>query len=214
MGYFLAIVLWIEMKWVNWSRKEPYVIKFLYMKNPSNKSVWVAFLRGINVSGHHKVPMEELKATLASMGFSHIKTLLNSGNVVFTTDSTEIATVEAQMTEVLEKKFGFPIPVIIRKMEDIQQLVADNPFKAVEVHKDIRLYVTFLRDQMKSSLTLPWASADGSFQILSSDDKMLVSTVDISKTKTTDAMSVLDKKFTKDITTRNWNTLVKIAGLV
>lgn len=158
--------------------------------------------------------MEELKATLASMGFSHIKTLLNSGNVVFTTDSTEIATVEAQMTEVLEKKFGFPIPVIIRKMEDIQQLVADNPFKAVEVHKDIRLYVTFLRDQMKSSLTLPWASADGSFQILSSDDKMLVSTVDISKTKTTDAMSVLDKKFTKDITTRNWNTLVKIAGLV
>src|SRR5690606_37835063 len=129
--------------------KEPYVIKFLYMKNPSNKSVWVAFLRGINVGGHHKVPMEELKATLASMGFSHIKTLLNSGNVVFTTDSTEIATVEAQMTEVLEKKFGFPIPVIIRKMEDIQQLVADNPFKAVEVHKDIRLYVTFLRDQMK-----------------------------------------------------------------
>lgn len=183
------------------------------MKNESKKSVLVAFLRGINVGGHHKVPMAELKAALAGMGLADIKTLLNSGNVVFTTAATEIAALEEDMAEALEKKFGFPIPVLIRKMEDIQQLVADNPFKEVEVHKDIRLYVTFLRDDAKNNLNLPWTSADGSFQILSSDNKMLVSVVDISKTKTTDAMSVLDKNFTKDITTRNWNTLVKIAGL-
>jgi uncharacterized protein (DUF1697 family) len=193
--------------------KESYVIKFLNMKNPSSKSVLVAFLRGINVGGHHKVPMAELKATLASMGFSDIKTLLNSGNVVFTTVPTEIAALEAQMAEALEKQFGFPVPVLIRKMEDIQQLVADNPFKNIEVHKDIRLYVTFLRNDAKNKLTLPWTSADGAFHILSSDDKMLLSTVDISKTKTTDAMKVLDKNFTKDVTTRNWNTLVKIAQL-
>lgn len=183
------------------------------MKNESKKSVWVAFLRGINVGGHHKVPMAELKATLANMGFSDIKTLLNSGNVVFTTAPTDIAALEARMTEALEKKFGFPIPVLIRKIKDIQRLVADNPYKEVEIHKDMRLYVTFLRNEIKSDLDLPWTSADGSFQILSSDDNMLVSVVDISKTKTTDAMSVLDKNFTKDITTRNWNTLVKISSL-
>lgn len=179
----------------------------------SGQQVYVAFLRGINVGGHHKVPMAELKTTLASIGFSDIKTLLNSGNVVFATAPTEIAALEAQMAGVLENKFGFPIPVLLRKMEDIQRLVADNPFKEVEVHKDIRLYVTFLRNDAKNNLTLPWTSPNGSFQILLSDDRMLVSIVDISKTKTTDAMIVLDKNFTKDITTRNWNTLVKISNL-
>ena len=183
------------------------------MKNESQQDALVAFLRGINVGGHHKVPMAELKATLAGMGFSNIKTLLNSGNVVFTTAPTDIAALEARMTEALEKKFGFPIPVLIRKMEDIQGIVASNPFKDIEVHKDLRLYITFLRNDVKDNLNLPWTSPDGAFRILSSDDKMLVSTVDISKTKTTDAMNVLDKNFTKDITTRNWNTLVKIAQL-
>src|SRR5690554_4641792 len=118
------------------------------MNKESQKSVMVAFLRGINVGGHHKVPMAELKSTLADMGFSDIKTLLNSGNVVFTTSPTAIAALEEQMAEVLEKKFGFPIPVLIRKMEDIQQLVARKPFKDIEVHKDIRLYVTFLRNDI------------------------------------------------------------------
>src|SRR5690606_7188133 len=107
------------------------------MKNESKKSVLVAFLRGINVGGHHKVPMAELKTTLANMGFSDIKTLLYSGNVVFTTAATDIAALEEGMAEGVEKKFGCPVPVLIRKMEDIQQLVADNPFKEVQVHQHI-----------------------------------------------------------------------------
>ena len=183
------------------------------MKNESQQDALVAFLRGINVGGHHKVPMGELKATLTSMGFSNIKTLLNSGNVVFTTSPTEIAALEKDMAEVLKQKFGFPIPVLIRKTEDIQRIVASNPFKDIEVHKDLRLYITFLRNDVKDNLNLPWTSPDGAFRILSSDDKMLVSTVDISKTKTTDAMGLLEKHHSKDITTRNWNTLVKITQL-
>jgi len=183
------------------------------MNKESQKSVMIAFLRGINVGGHHKVPMAELKTTLAGMGFSGIKTLLNSGNVVFTTSPTEIATLEKQIADTLEKKFGFPIPVLIRKMEDIQRLVKKNPFKDIDVHKDIRLYVTFLKAAPKNSVELPWVSPDSSFQILSSEDKMLLSVLDVSQAKTTDAMNVLEKNYTKDITTRNWNTLVKISNL-
>lgn len=183
------------------------------MKEETKKSVLVAFLRGINVGGHHKVPMVELKSTLAGMGFSDITTLLNSGNVVFSTAATEIAALEDVMAEGLEKKFGFAIPVLIRKMEDIQRLISSNPFKNVEVHKDLRLYVTFLRESPQSNLRLPWMSPDGSFQILSADDKILVSVLDVAQAKTTDAMNVLEKNYTKDITTRNWNTLVKISGL-
>ena len=64
------------------------------MNKESQKSVVVAFLRGINVGGHHKVPMAELKTTLVGMGFSNIKTLLNSGNVVFTAPARKIEVLE------------------------------------------------------------------------------------------------------------------------
>src|SRR5690554_5405611 len=154
------------------------------MNKESQKSVMVAFLRGINVGGHHKVPMAELKSTLASMGFSEIKTLLNSGNVVFETNPTEITALEEQMADVLEKNFGFPIPVLVKKLEDIQRLVAKKPFNDIDVHKDIRLYVTFLKNTPKDSLNLPWNSPDRSYQILSSDDKMLLSVLDVSRSKT------------------------------
>jgi uncharacterized protein (DUF1697 family) len=183
------------------------------MKNQPQQPAYAAFLRGINVGGRHKVPMAELKTTLSQMGFSNIKTLLNSGNVVFTAAPAEITALETQMADTLEQKFGFPIPVLLRKLEDIQGLVATNPFKDVEVHKDIRLYVTFLRNTTKGNLALPWVSPDGSFQILSLDDKILVSILDISQTKTTDAMNILEKNYTKDITTRNWNTILKISHM-
>src|SRR5690554_1259417 len=183
------------------------------MNKESQKSVMVAFLRGINVGGHHKVPMAELKTTLVGMGFSNIKTLLNSGNVVFTAPARKIEVLEKQIAEVLEKQFGFPIPVLIRKMEDIQGLVARNPFKDIGVHKDIRLYVTFLKAAPKNSPNLPWVSPDGSYRILSLEDEILLSVLNVAKSKTTDAMVVLEKNYTKNITTRNWNTLLKLEGM-
>lgn len=54
----------------------------------------VAFLRGINVGGHHKVPMAELKTILTQLGCEHVKTILNSGNIVFETKKKDIAGLE------------------------------------------------------------------------------------------------------------------------
>ena len=53
-----------------------------------NSKKYVLLLRGINVGGNKKVPMAELKKALAALGFENIKTLLNSGNVVFETEQT------------------------------------------------------------------------------------------------------------------------------
>jgi|SRR5690606_17934 len=178
------------------------------MKDELKKSVWVAFLRGINVGGHHKVPMADLKATLADMGFSDIKTLLNSGNLVFTTESTDIAAVEEQMAQVLEKKFGFPIPVIIKKMDALTNAVAENPFTNIQKHQDLQFYVTFVREDPQEGIG--WGTPDGSFQVMGAKEGMVFSLLDLSRSRTVDAMKLLEKTYTKDITTRNWNTILKL----
>lgn len=174
---------------------------------------YVAFLRGINVGGHHKVPMSELCAALVDMGFSEITTLLNSGNAVFKTEPIKEIELENAISKHLEQTFGFPIPTLVRKIEAIKHLVSSNPFKYIEMHKDLRLYISFLRSAPREDQDLPWISPDGTFRIPAVLHNTVATVVDLSSTKTIEAMKVLERKFTKDITTRNWNTLQKIAAL-
>ena len=172
-----------------------------------------AFLRGINVGGHHKVPMVELREILTEMGCENVRTLLNTGNVVFETDQTDIQALEAKMESHLANAFNFPIPVMLRTKDAIADLVAQNPFEAIEMHKDIRLYVSFLKDEPTVELELPYSSKDSSYQILSVNNRIICSVLDLSTTKTVKGMEELEKLFGKNITTRNWNTILKVMNL-
>ncbi len=171
---------------------------------------FVAFLRGINVGGNHKVPMQELKDILLNMGFENIITLLNSGNVIFEAKPTEIAELESLIAQQLNSSFGFPIPVIIRSAENLKQLIQSDPFKGITVTKETRLYLSFLRKSPQIELQLPWISEDKSFRILKIDEANIISILDLSIGKTVKGMEDLEKLFGKDITTRNWNTILRI----
>lgn len=181
------------------------------MKTKKGKEKYIAFLRGINVGGHHKVPMVELRKELEQLGFEKVITLLNSGNIIFEAGHTDIKNLEKTISGHLEKAFGFLIPTIIRKSETIDQLLTADPFKTIQLTKDIRLYVSFLKDEVESNLELPWTSPDASFTIIGKSDKTIFSVLDLSASKTPKAMEALEKTFGSDITTRNWNTILRIA---
>ncbi len=178
----------------------------------STTSTCVALLRGINVGGHHKVPMAALREELHAMGLKNVRTLLNSGNAVFET-SVNIQELQDSIETRLSEAFGFSIPVILRDKKDLVDLVENNPFDAVHVTKDIRLYVSFLKNLPENPLNTPWISQDNTFQIISIYDRMICSVLDLSTTKTPKGMDELEKLFGKEITTRNWNTVRKIAGV-
>ncbi len=169
---------------------------------------FVVFLRGINVGGHHKVPMAELKTLLKSMGFSSIKTFLASGNIVLEGGEELVLTIQKR----LEQHFGFSIPCFIIPFEKLQKLVESAPFDTVEAGKKIKHYVTFSADGVSIPKPLPWSSGDGSFQIILQQESAVYSFIDLEKGKTTDAMKVLEKFLGKNITTRNINTLEKIVA--
>lgn len=171
---------------------------------------YIAFLRGINVGGHHRLPMADLKEELAVMGFAEVQTLLNSGNVIFSTADKEVESLEEEIAERLETRFGFPVPVLVRKGEEILQLFSENPFKETEVSPETRLYVSFLKLHPQE-IELPWTAEDQSFSILRVQNRIVCSVLQLPETGTTKGMESLEKIFGRNITTRNWNTVEKIA---
>jgi len=195
---------------MDWSRKAQ-VRWILQLKN---KMKYVALLRGINVGGNKKVPMTDLKKVFEELGFTDVKTLLNSGNVVFSTNKTEVSDLKKTIEQSLVKMFGFEIPVIVRPQEEMKRLVDENPFKTIEITPDIRLYVTFLAEAPSSHLKIPYESVTKDLRILAVTDSEVCSMVVLSRIKgTLDLMGFIEKEFGKNVTTRNWNTVVKLAKL-
>ena len=179
----------------------------------NTKTTIIGFLRGINVGGHHKVPMAELRERLGETGCVNVRTLLNSGNIVFEFETKNSKDPELKIEEHLSKSFGFAIPLILRTKQDILNLVQDNPFEKIEVHKNIRLYCSFLKDKPDAELNLPYFSQDNAFRIISIKDRIICSVLDLAGTETTKGMQELEKLFGKNITTRNWNTILKIMDI-
>ena len=171
---------------------------------------YIAFLRGINVGGHHKLPMVDLKATLKQLGYTDIITILNSGNVIFDAPIQDVKDIEKNMETRLESTFGFPVPTCAREASYIVRFHESDPFKNIPVTKDIRLYVSFLKETTASDITIPYSSLDNSYRIIEKREKAILSVLDLSISKTPKAMGLLEKTYGKDITTRNWKTIERI----
>lgn len=171
---------------------------------------YVAFLRGINVGGHHKVPMADLRQELGQLGFENVITILNSGNIIFDAGVDDAQGIEDQLTAHLEDHFGFPIPTIVKKADTILDLFEQDPFQDFTLTKETRFYISFLKNDMDSPFELPWISEDQSYRILGKQDGMILSVLDLSISGTPEAMGILERNFGKGITTRNWNTIGRV----
>ncbi len=174
-----------------------------------NIITYIAFLRGINVGGHHKITMLDLKKMFEKMSMSDVQTVLASGNVLFKSKETEPKMVQRKVEETLKSSLGYHVTVIIRTQEQIHDLVRSAPFSGIKTDANTRLYVSFLSTPPTTSVRIN----SGYFDIISSSDTEVYSVLQLNpKVGSTDGMNILEKHFGKEITTRNWNTVVKIAN--
>ncbi|GAA3377036.1 DUF1697 domain-containing protein [Streptomyces sannanensis] len=109
-------------------------------------TTYAALLRGINVGGNKKVPMAELRALLEELGHQNVCTYLNSGNAVFTSESSDEDALAAELERAIEKHFGFPVPVMVRDGGCLKAVAEACPFPAAELQAR-QLHVTFFSQQ-------------------------------------------------------------------
>lgn len=175
---------------------------------------WIALLRGINVGGNKQIKMADLRALIAGLGFDNVKTALASGNVAFDAVHDDPAAIREAVEQGTAAVFGFVVSVIVRPRAQIVDLVARDPFAGIPVTAETRLYVTFLPAPVVTQLTIPYHAPAQDFTIISATDGEVCSVLTLSPTsRTVDSMSMLEREFGANITTRNWNTVVKLASL-
>ena len=88
---------------------------------------YIAFLRGINISGKNKISMAELKKNFEELGFEEVKTYLNSGNVIFLSDEENIGKLTIQIETMIKEYFGFGIPIFCISKEELEDILQNAP---------------------------------------------------------------------------------------
>lgn len=106
--------------------------------------IFVALLRGINVSGQKMVKMELLRIIFAEMQFENIKTYIQTGNVLFSSEKTDQELICSDIEAKLRISLGFEVPVILKTIDELEKVIGSNPFKSRNLLENEKLHVTFL----------------------------------------------------------------------
>ncbi|MEA2638307.1 MAG: hypothetical protein QOE18_1364, partial [Chloroflexota bacterium] len=106
-------------------------------------TTWVALLRGINVGRNKRIAMSELRTMLESLGYTNIRTHLQSGNAIFLAQRRKPESLEQELSVGIKKSFGMDVAVLIRTAAELASVVDANPFAAHGVSAG-ELHATFL----------------------------------------------------------------------
>ncbi|MBC7475689.1 MAG: DUF1697 domain-containing protein [Candidatus Sericytochromatia bacterium] len=177
---------------------------------------YTALLRGINVSGHNKIKMSDLSLLFESLDFKGIKTYIQSGNVIFQGENLNHQELEKKISDKIFEVFSFKVSIIIKTVEQLKNIIQNNPF-IKDKNEDINnLYLTFLSDKPDNDHLDRIKSLNyGSDEFIVSDQVIyLFCSNGYGKTKLTN--NFFESKLKLIATTRNWktiNTLISIIDL-
>jgi len=173
-------------------------------------AAYIAFLRGINVGGKNMVPMAGLRTMCEELGLEDVKTLLQSGNVVFRAGRKTPEALEAMLEKETAKRFGVTIDFMVRSDADLAKVFAENPFLKEAKEDPGHLLVLFLKSNpAKDAEKALRETIKGSEVVLVRGKEAYATYPDgIGTSKLTNA--VLEKKLGTRATGRNWNTISKL----
>jgi uncharacterized protein (DUF1697 family) len=166
---------------------------------------YAAFLRGVSPMN---AKMPELKTAFEAAGFTDVKTLLSSGNLVFTARAASEAALQGKAEAAMTRRLGRTFLTIIRPVDELREILASDPYQAFRLPPAAKRIITFLRDHPASRLTLP-AEVDGA-RILAVSGRNIFSAY-VPSPKGPVFMTLIEKTFGSVLTTRTWDTVTKVA---
>ncbi|MET0410991.1 MAG: DUF1697 domain-containing protein [Polyangiaceae bacterium] len=165
---------------------------------------YVAFLRGVSPMN---CKMAELKRAFEAAGFADVKTVLASGNVVFSAQKATTSVLEKKVEAAISKGLGRSFSVLVRSVEALQALLASDPYESFSLPPLSKRVVTFLHEPPSNAPTLP-IEMDGATILALSGSEVFSAYVPGPRGPV--FMVLLEKTFGKDITTRTWGTVEKV----
>jgi len=167
---------------------------------------YAALLRGVSPLN---AKMSELKACFESAGFTDVKTVLGSGNVVFTSRAASETALVKRIESAMKKELDRVFPAMVRSVAELEQLLATDPFKPFKLPATAKKVVTFLRVKPAAKIKLP-IERDGA-RILKIDGREVFTAYERSAEGPV-FMVLIERAFGKEVTTRTWDTIKKITA--
>ena len=166
---------------------------------------YAAFLRGVSPMN---AKMPDLKRCFEAAGFEEVKTVISSGNVVFDSRAASEASLERKAEAAMKKHLGNAFLAIVRPLDALREILASDPYAGARLPPASKRIVTFLREEPKK-LKLP-IELDGA-RILAALGREVFSSY-VPGPRGPVFMTLIEKTFGKDVTTRTWDTVKKVAG--
>ena len=177
-----------------------------------SRDTHVALLRGINVGGRNRLPMDELARSFEQAGCASVRTYIQSGNVVFVAAPSIALTARESVAAAISARMGTDIPIVLRSVADLARVVEENPFLA-ESQDPHTLHVGFLPDRPSPDRVLsldPDRSPPDEFVVRGREIYLRLPN-GMSRTRLTAAY--LERVLGTAATFRNWRTVVNLLNM-
>lgn len=172
---------------------------------------YIALLRGINVGGHHKLPMRELVGLLASLGLKKVKTYIQSGNAAFQSERTDSSALAEMISAAIEESHGFKPQTFILDMAALETAMAANPFPEGEAEpKSLHFFFLDAAPENPDMSALEAVKKDSERYELIDNVFYLHAPEGIGRSKLVDKVG---KGWDVSVTARNWRTVSRVMAM-
>ncbi|WP_298477513.1 DUF1697 domain-containing protein [uncultured Maribacter sp.] len=171
---------------------------------------YIALLRGINVSGHKKIKMADLRLLLEKEDFTNVKTYIQSGNIIFSSQEEDSTKLEHQLSTLIKENYDFEVPVLVKNAEQIKDILDKNPYKNKEDLASNKIYFVVLKEapKIENSSILSSISFQNEQLVITPTCVYLRCALGAGKAKCTN--NFIEKKLKVSATTRNYKTMLKL----
>jgi len=174
-------------------------------------TVYVSMLRGVNVGGHGRLKMAAVKDAYAAIGLGQVHTLLQSGNVVFTSRVKDRQALAKRIMQEIERRFDLQVEVLIRTLDEIRMLIARGPTTPrADPSKLLVMFLARVPDARAQSALLKEHTGPEMIEIRG-PELYLYYPNGVGRSKLTSAF--LENRLDASGTARNWSTLTKLVEL-
>ncbi|MCB9309148.1 MAG: DUF1697 domain-containing protein [Lewinellaceae bacterium] len=171
---------------------------------------YVVLLRGINVGGKRIIKMDALRAMMDDLNFKNVKTYIQSGNIIFESDETDLQKITKTIETTLKDTFGFDVHVLVIESTRFHQMVDGNPYYSSTV--DIKkLHGTIVEGNIENPNLLNDIETKGDEYVIGNGILYIQCAGDYHTSPLSN--NILEKKLKLTCTTRNWKTMLAIKDM-